>query len=57
MLPVYRGSDPITISLHNWRRGLTPLRKCCVERNKTVMEPDPNLMKRWKLLMAVIPAV
>ena len=57
MVPVYRGSDPITISLHNWRRGLTPLRKCRAERNKTVMEPDPNLMKRWKLLMAVIPAV
>ena len=57
MLPVYRGPDPITISLHNWRRGLTPLRKCRAERNKTVMEPDPNLMKRWKLLMAVIPAV
>ncbi len=57
MLPVYRGSDPITISLHNWRRGLTSLRKCRAERNKTVMEPDPNLMKRWKLLMAVIPAV
>ena len=57
MLPVYRGPDPITISLHNWRRGLTPLQKCCVGRNKTVMEPDPNLMKRWKLLMAVIPAV